>query len=64
LGNALSDIRDPEPQGTSLPVFPFEAYRKQDGKPVLDENGKPVVVTVDARTFDPATMSLVPVEVA
>ena len=50
-GDALSDIRDPAPQGTSVPVVTFRAWDKVTGAEVI----------VDDRTFDPAVHSLDPV---
>lgn len=50
LGYALSDIKDPPPQGVSLPVATFTAWDRASG----------ALVTVDDRTFSDALHSLAP----
>lgn len=52
-GDALSDIRDPVPQGTSLPVVTFVGYDCVTGAKIV----------LDDRTFSAELHSLDPVEV-
>ena len=69
LGNSLSDVRDPQPQGVSVLVTTFIAFYKDasanrpilraDGQPHRGADGKVILgVLVDDRTYDGATMQL------